>query len=139
MRVSICKGSYWIKGILVLIFVEGYRITYLVVKHIYHADMILFLQKVVWRVIWYNNYVTMRRDLCVNSNLHMDKERMVSKMMNSLIELKECGLPMDDSLRGLRLKSILCSLMKIYLFLTGWNQMVSCFCMSILEGNFIFQ
>lgn len=25
-------------------------------------------------------------------------------MMNSLIELKECGLPMDDSLRGLRLK-----------------------------------
>lgn len=46
----------------------------------------------------------MRRDLCVNSNLHMDKERMVSKMMNSLIELKECGLPMDDSLRGLRLK-----------------------------------
>ncbi len=45
MRVSICKGSYWIKGILVLIFVEGYRITYLVVKHIYHADMILFLQK----------------------------------------------------------------------------------------------
>ena len=34
----------------------------------------------------------------------MDKERMVSKMMNSLIELKECGLPMDDSLRGLRLK-----------------------------------
>ena len=46
----------------------------------------------------------MRRDLCVNSNLHMNKERMVSKMMNSLIELKECGLPMDDSLRGLRLK-----------------------------------
>jgi len=45
MRVSICKGSYWIKGILVLIFVEGYRIIYLVVKHIYHAGMILFLQK----------------------------------------------------------------------------------------------
>ena len=34
----------------------------------------------------------------------MDKERMVSKMMNSVIGLKECGLPMDDSLRGLRLK-----------------------------------
>ena len=32
----------------------------------------------------------------------MDKERMVSKMMNSVIGLKECGLPMDDSLRGLR-------------------------------------
>ena len=46
----------------------------------------------------------MRRDLCVNSNLHMNKERMVSKMMNSVIGLKECGLPMDDSLRGLRLK-----------------------------------
>lgn len=69
----------------------------------------------------------------------MDKERMVSKMMNSVIGLKECGLPMDDSLRGLRLKSILCSLMKIYLFLTSWNQMVSCFCMNILEGDFIFQ
>ncbi len=38
-------GSYWIKGILVLIFVKGYRITYLVVEHIYYADMILFLQK----------------------------------------------------------------------------------------------
>ena len=69
----------------------------------------------------------------------MDKERMVSKMMNSVIGLKECGLPMDDSLRGLRLKKYPLQLDENILILTSWNQMVSCFCMNILEGDFIFQ
>ena len=45
MRVSIYKGELLDQRNTGSYIVEGYRITYLVVEHIYYTDMILFLQK----------------------------------------------------------------------------------------------